>query len=247
MSDHKIKQLIDKQDRVEIIRDEIASILAVEFANQQALATAAGRDPEEWNVRVFTERAIPWALYIDAPEQDAAAAQPIVNISIEDWNFDQSASNVVRDQKATAVYHVDCYGYGISRTDNDGGHIPGDLTAALRAQRAVRLVRNILMSGHYTYLGQRGVVWRRWLRSVTAFQPALDAQAVQRVQGVRMQFEVDFSELSPQVQPVELSLVTTTVHWAETGEVLFRTDYPRTIEPVSIETAESFGTPTVTT
>jgi hypothetical protein len=41
----QITELIDKVDNLEIVGDLIAAILVVELANQQALATTAGKDP----------------------------------------------------------------------------------------------------------------------------------------------------------------------------------------------------------
>ena len=43
-----IQALIDKQDSFEIVRDKIGLILASESASQQALATAAAKDPDLW-------------------------------------------------------------------------------------------------------------------------------------------------------------------------------------------------------
>lgn len=45
-----LQALIDKQDSVEIIRDQIAAILVQEIANQQALAIADSKDPALWTL-----------------------------------------------------------------------------------------------------------------------------------------------------------------------------------------------------
>jgi hypothetical protein len=128
------------------------------------------------------------------------------------------------------IFNIDCYGYGIS-TGTIEGHDPGDARAALEAQRARRLVRNILMAGTYTYLGfprrEGAVVWRRWLLSETAFQPQIDGRQVQHVQAVRLALQVEFSELSPQVPSVTLELISAQVKRTETGQLLLRADYPQ--------------------
>jgi len=217
----RLTDLIDKRDTFEVLRDEVAAILAVEIAEQKALAAAAARDPDEWDLNVFVERAHPWAEFIDSP----ATAPPIVNVSYDNQNFDRGASNAVERQKATAVYHLDCYGYGIASSDGAGGHVPGDRMAAEEAQRAVRLVRNILMSGAYTYLGLRGTVWRRWVQSITMFQPPLEERTVQQVVAARIALEVDFNELSPQVAGDELDLVSATVTRSANGQILINADY----------------------
>lgn len=222
-----ITTLIDKLDTFEIVRDELAAILATEVASQQVLATAAGKDPADWKLRVFLERANPWAEFLDAPEttENPALAPPIVNVSLASMDFDQGASNVVERQKATALYYIDCYGYGVAADDELGGHEAGDERAALTCHRAVRLVRNILMAGTYTYLGLRGVVWRRWPEGVTFSRPTRDDQPVQQVAAARLSLRVEFSEFSPQVQGQPLELVSATVRRSPTGEILLTASY----------------------
>jgi len=219
-----ITELIDKTDNSELVRDQIAAIIAVEAAAQEALATAAGKDPRLWRLRTFLERSNPWSEFQE-DVADQADATPIVNVSFESASADMSASNVVERQKMAGSFNVDCYGYGLSAAEDDGGHVAGDEAAALEAQRAVRLVRNILMAGHYTYLGMRGVVWKRWPQSVTAFQPAIDGRTVQQIVACRLVLQVEYSEFSPQVQGEELELISATVKRAETGEIYITADY----------------------
>ena len=59
-----ISELIDKQDNFEIVRDQIAAILVNEVASQMALATAEAKDPEDWNLQIFTERSNPWEKWL---------------------------------------------------------------------------------------------------------------------------------------------------------------------------------------
>ena len=101
---------------------------------------------------------------------------PIVNVWFDTLTYDGAASNIVERQKIEATYNIDCYGYGVSVEDGSG-HMPGDQTASLECQRALRLVRRILMSAHYVYLGLRGVVWKRWPQSVSMLQPQIDDRA----------------------------------------------------------------------
>ena len=85
------------------------------------------------------------------------------------------------------------------------------------------------MSAEYTYLGLRGLVWRRWPQSVTVFQPQLDGQAVQNLIGARMALQVDFNEFSPQVTGDDLEFVSIDVHRTEDGEIVLETDYDYTL------------------
>ena len=60
--------LIDKQDSFEIVRDQIAAILKTEITSQIALATTAGKpNPDDWKLRIFSERANPWEQFLNGP------------------------------------------------------------------------------------------------------------------------------------------------------------------------------------
>ena len=74
-----------------------------------------------------------------------------------------------------------------------GGHEAGDASSALEAQRAVRLVRNILMAADNTYLGfdrRNGFLWKRWIGNIQFFQPDIDGRYVQNVTGARIALNV---------------------------------------------------------
>lgn len=218
-----IDTLIDKVDNSELIRDQIAAILVTESASQQALAVAASRDPAPWKFRTFVERSDPWAEWMDDAPADTS---PIVSVRFDNSSFDGAASDVVQRQKAVGIFNIDVYGYGVS-ADSSGGHVPGDMVAAFECQRAMRLVRNILMAGTYTYLGfARGaLVWKRWPQSITCFQPDKGEKAMQQVSGARLALEVHFSESSPQVTGVTLETLTATVKRASDGLVYLTATY----------------------
>lgn len=216
-----IDTLIDKQDNFEIIRDQIAAILTLEVASQMALATGAGKDPDDWKLRIFTERSNPWENFLN----DDTDRSPLVNIWFDNSNFDAKSSNIMERQKSTGTYNLDCYGYGVSSDLLAGGHTPGDREAALEVQRGIRLVRNILMAAEYTYLGLRGLVWSRWPRSITVFQPQIDNRSIQNIVGARIAFEVGFNELSPQIQPETLELLSVLVERLEDSGELVTLDY----------------------
>lgn len=220
-----IQTLIDKKDNVEIIRDQIASILVSEVANQMVLATNAGKDPNDWKLRVYTERHNPWETWLN----DQSDPSPLINVWIDNINYDPSGSNTIERQKTEAIFNIDCYGLGISADVNAGGHTPGDQEAAFSVQKAIKLVRNILMAAEYTYLGMQGLVWHRWPQSVTIFQPQLNAQDVQQVVGARVTFRVVFNELSPQVVPDVLDYLAIDVIRVEDGQIVLEADYDYTI------------------
>ena len=142
-----ITELIDKQDNFEVVRDQITAILVTEIANQMQLATNAGKDPNDWKLRIFKERSNPWEQLLN----EQTDRSPIVNIWYDNSNFQPNKSNISERQASETVYNIDCYGYGLSQDDGNGGHLPGDREAALEVQKALRLVRNILMAAEYTY------------------------------------------------------------------------------------------------
>lgn len=219
-----IQSLIDKQDNFEIIRDQIAAILASESASQQTLADQADKNPNDWKLRVFTERSNPWEQLLN----EQTDKTPIVNVWFDNSNFDPSASNIVERQKTEGIFNIDCYGYGLATDDPSCGHNPGDKEAAFTAHRAVRLVRNILMSADYTYLGLRGVVWGRWPDSITSLQPQIDGRQMQQLVAVRLAFRVVFNEFSPQISGQDLEFVSIDVMRTEDGEIVVEADYDYT-------------------
>lgn len=219
--------LINKQDNFEIVRDQIAAILAAESVQQMQLAEQENLDPEQWRLRVYTERFRAWEQYLNNPE--GADLAPIVNVWFEDADYDKSKSDAIQRQHTTGTFNIDCYGLGIAQDNPDGGHFAGDQQAALNCQRAVRLVRNILMASENTYLQMRGVVWgTRWIRNVSTYQPQLENRQVQEVHATRISLEVPFNEFSPQYQARELDYLAFDVLRSETGELYFEADYDYT-------------------
>jgi len=218
-------ELIDKQDNFQIVADEIAAILKLEGAAQVAAATAAGKpDPSLWDFRVFQDRSNPWEVFPSATADNS----PIVNVWFDSMNNQSGGSSSVSLQKFGGPFNVDVYGYATSKDNPAGGHLPGDALAVEEVKRTVKLVRNILSAGAYTYLGLRGVVSKRQIVSVDMMQPQQDADNVHHVTAARIAFQVDFVEYSPQVQGEPLELVSLQVARAEDGEIVLRSDYDYT-------------------
>lgn len=221
-----IDSLINKRDTFEIVRDQIAAILAAEIANQMTLAEGASADPTLWKVRIFTERSQPFEQFLGANGAPADES-PICNVYYDSGSFPGDRSNTVTRQLHEAVYQLDVYGYGVSSDDPDNvdGHIAGDSKAAREAQRAVRLVRNILMASVNTYLQMQGEVWGRMPQSITMFQPKMGETPVQNVIGARLTLSVKFSEFSPQFTPETLEALAIQIKRKETGEVYVNAEY----------------------
>ncbi len=219
-----ITTLIDKQDSFEIVLDQIVAILQLEIANQQVLAVGAGKDPLLWKLRVFKERFNPWEQFLNNPTDTS----PIVNVWFDNESFDKSMGDVVKRQQADGIFNIDCYGYGISADVPAGGHNPGDRESAFELHRAIRLVRNILMSSIYVNLGLKGLVSLRWPQSITIFQPELNVDAVQNILASRISFNVTYNEISPQFVPETLELLSATIKRVEDGAIVIEADYDYT-------------------
>ena len=221
-----ITTLINKTDTFETVRDQIAAILLAEQQSQQTLATAASEDPRLWALRVFTERTNPISEFKGAKAQ--LDATPFVNVWWTRNNYEDDKSTAVARQWSATSYNIDCYGFGISEKQPTG-HLAGDARASLAMQRAVRLVRNVLMAGEYTFLGlARGIVRKRWISNIQSFQPPTDDRLAAQVQAARIILNVHFVETTSQVQGVELDLLSATVRNAATGEIFFTADYDYT-------------------
>lgn len=225
----KIQSLIDKTDYFEQVRDQIGAILLVESTKQQALAVLASKDPKLWKLRIFTERSNPWSEFSERPDPNSDDpdddTSPIVNVWFDRSQVIPRSSNVVEKQQYDGTFRIDCYGYGVSTSKQGGGHDPGDARASLETHRAVRLVRNILMSGHYVTLGMTGVVGQRMVDAIQIFQPQIDDRPAQHVVGATMSLGVEFNELSPQVQGQPLEIVALDVRRADTGQLFFATQF----------------------
>jgi hypothetical protein len=221
-----LQQLIDKNDGFEVVRNQIAAILVSERDNQKALALEVDppQEPSDYDFSVYIERSNPWEQFL----ADNADLTPIINIWYNNSDFDGMASTTVERQKTVGVFNIDCYGAGVSQGDG-AGHIPGDERAALETQRALRLVRNILMASQNTYLQLQGLVWQRWPQAVTMFQPQMDSRPLTHVVAGRLALRVTFNELSPQYIGEPLEYVAIGVKRASDGQIIINSDYDYTL------------------
>ena len=223
-----IPGLVDKLDSFEIVGLKIAEIILAETTSQQAIAVIDEEpNPDDWKVRVFSERSNPWGQFIDAPDDQS----PLVNISYDSSTFDRAASIANGRQKADATYNIDCYAYGVSADDPEGGHEPGDKLAALNVHRALRLVRNWLMAIEHASLDLQGFVWDRWISSIKVFQPQEAGVLVQNIIAARIDLAVTFNEtVSPAATEI-LEFLSVVMRDPSTGEVtIAQTDFDYTEE-----------------
>ena len=86
-----INVLLEEKASFEVVRDQIATLLDTEQANQQALAIAKGKDPSFYGLKVFVERVAPtdaaqiWQL---GEECSTDYNMPLVIVRFRDANLD---------------------------------------------------------------------------------------------------------------------------------------------------------------
>ena len=207
----QINELLNEKDNSEKIRDTIAAILLCEIQNQKELAIANNiEDKDDFNIHVFLENLRPWELVKDEKENNPF---PLVTVNMGLIQESEKPGSTINNFKYDGQYYIDCYGCGNAIPENmDEGYIPDDYLAALRAWKTARVVRNILMSGIYTYLGIREIVSRRRIISMASIVPPNVSESAITVMAVRIIFEVNFSEKSPQAQPTTLEAVSFTTN-----------------------------------
>lgn len=210
----KILTLIDKQDNAEIIRDQIAAILAIEVAKQITLATAAGKNPDLYSFSTYIERSKPWI----------SGEMPLVNVFFDSDRFDNKGASLVNKQTTVGTFIIDYYGKKDTTSSNSG-----DELASKEADRVARIARNILMAGEYAYLalGSRelgvgsNIVSYRTMLTREKFQPDQRNEATENIVACRLKLEVGYIETSPQASTVDFELLITSCKRASDGKVLF--------------------------
>jgi hypothetical protein len=207
----QITEIISEPDNVEKLRDRVASILKGETGNQYALALAAAHsDAEDFNFRVFIENARPYDTEGEPP------VTPLINIMLSKAvNMEGNAR--MGPQKEKADFIIDCIACG-----NDGGETWNEKIAAARAWKAARVIRRILMSDQYIYLGLRGTVGARNITSIETGIPENGGDAL-TVVTARITLEVQFMECAIGTTGPIIEEIDYTVD-PSSGEVLANND-----------------------
>jgi len=224
-----LQTLIDKQDNSEIIRDQIGVILVEELANQQVLAAAAAKDPTDWEMKVYLERHNPIEDFLNTdPESiDLSDFVPRVNVSIDKADLELAKSDYIEEQGFVGKYLIDVYGFGMAQ-NQVVGHQPGDEKSAFEAQRAIRLVRNILMASTNIQLQLPTIVCDRMSTQLKFMPMKIEVSTVHQITAGRLTLEVNYREQSPQYQSVPLAQVDVLVCRAEDGSLLQQLTYDQT-------------------
>ncbi len=197
MSSYVVDELLSTPDNVEIIRDQVCGILALEGAHQYELAQAAALETaDDYNLSVYLENDEPWSLQT---EEDNTF--PKVNVSLQAAETSAGSSSTNTTSK-TATIVIDCYATGTFDGSGKSGRM-----AVLKAWKTARIVRNILEAANYAYLGLRGIVSKRTVTSFETGFPNVQNAAI-RVCIVRVKLLVEYKEVSPQVSGVTIDPIS---------------------------------------
>lgn len=200
--DPAVKELIASPDNIEVIRDQIAALLALDLANQYALAQEA-KDPHaaDYRVGVYVENDGPFQ-YVDEQTPDANPF-PCVNVSVDSTGQEKGTASVNK-QVMRAQFFVDVYATGNTASDADMG-----TRASLKAWKTARIVRRILRAEANTYLRLRGIVGKVSFR-FQAGEPNSPQSSI-RVKMVRITLGVDYVEDVPVTQGMPVEIISATI------------------------------------
>lgn len=230
-----IQTLITKSDNFELIRDEIAAILAVEIANQKALATIAEADTTLYDFDLFTERSDPWNLFFN-DQNEIIRSKPVVNIFFESMSPNASKSNTIDQTDWTGTFSIDAISGKVNERNTSTNTMKyGDELSAKECQRIIKLCRNILQAGIYQYIftglsgavpiAITGVVSKRVISQIQMFKPDLNDRPSEHIFGARITLSVDFVEYSPQYTGILLETLAAQCTRGEDGSIYFETTF----------------------
>jgi hypothetical protein len=207
MNEAQITELISEPDVVEIVRDQVAAILSTELKNQFAIAQNEGAsDAKDYNIPLYVENGRPYEAQCDSPiMRFINVLLPRVSLSEGSGNNRFSNSLTGSHQKEQVTFFIDCAACG-----NDSGNFRDDKSSAFRAWKIMRLVRRILMSNFYAYLGLRGTVGARIISIMeagTPEEPKLDRESALSFVVVRATLEVQFLERNIEAEGPPLEII----------------------------------------
>jgi hypothetical protein len=193
----QVHELISEPDNVEKIRNHIAFIIKGEAQNQYAIAQEEGAlDADDFNFRVFINNARPYDTGDEPPP-----VEPIINIMLQKTETVDGNARM-GPQKYKATFIIDCIAFGNDAdevpTSDDilhGGKNLDHRPASIRAWKTARVIRTILMSEQYLYLGLRGVIGGRVIKSIETGVPEMGGNAF-TVVTARITLEAQFLERS---------------------------------------------------
>ena len=219
-----ITERLNVPDVTEVARDAIAAILRDELDNQLTLAINDGDPADEWTIDVYTERSNSWDQWVEIRAGNQA---PFLNIMLGDLKYDRQRSTV-KPEALEVDYKIDVYTFGLTQDVSGGGHIPGDRTAAFQGARWQAIVRAILLSGQYTYLGSpRGAsqwCFGRWIADSQPFVPQIENRSAIHGVATRISLETRLRQPTPQGSGEPIEELSVQIKRAGDGKILVDAD-----------------------
>jgi hypothetical protein len=199
MANNKIKDLIKNPDNIERIRDQVSAILKVECSAQYAIAQDNKEaDAEDYRIGIWKEKTRPWQINEDAEKKNPF---PLANVSLMGFHADGSGGPAVGQKKYIGEIYIDCYASGEFDADQSD-----DTDSAMKAWKTGRIIRNILASEQYSYLGLRGIVRDiRIVEGKTGDPRNGNENSAQSVTICRLVLSFNYYEDSPQAETVEFA------------------------------------------
>ena len=190
----KIKTLLETPDNIELIRDSICGILKVECLAQYE--KAKGRpDEADYRIGVWRDKSRPWQLNEDSEKKYPF---PLVNVMLIGFDPDIPIGAQFGSKKYTANFYLDCYARGEFESNE-----PDDTDAALKAWKIGRVIRNIIMSEHHAYFGERTLVRAYRITNGKTGDPRNIENSAQTVTICRLTLTVDYFEDAPMVEGIQ--------------------------------------------
>lgn len=202
---------IIEQSNIELVRSQVAFILADEIANQVALIGSTPTQDQQLTLdsipkdnRVHEERFI-------KPSEEL---YNLLNVTI--LNNPLNHRTGFAQQEGDATINIEVYSRGEHLVNTDG-----DQRAAIKLHRLLSLCRHILMSPHYVRLGlATGIVGKREVTNIEIFQPDEGMVAGYVITG-NFSLMVRVHESQQEISGVPLTSSQTTHRLYDTNEGYF--------------------------
>lgn len=213
-----IATLIDKYDSYELVRNQVALILANETVNQVALATAAGKtDLTPWQYTVYVERKDPLSLIEIDDEGNVLGDSSIMSVWLD--RVDISSGTIADIQQGEAIINIDCVSSKASLEVAENIEA-SDKRSSLDAERLARLARNILMNPEYIRLQLNSIVLKRWITSIQKLFSDRTDRPYSHVVVSRVVLNVTANEDVNQIPTETLESIYIDIEKSDTGLVL---------------------------
>lgn len=207
-----IAHLVNRTLQAFEIREKIATILEEEMANQRVLAVGLAENPIFWDARIYTQRRVPLAAFVDVPDNDSLNGRAIIHVEVASATEDSARPQTELTQGFTGDYTISCYGYGTAQNTTEG-HDPTDVVAATVAESTAALVYNLLRNAKLSILGMPGVVYQRTVNALMFSNPNIDhPEPGIYIECIQLKVNVKYIEKVQENAGVPLQIVNLDVH-----------------------------------